>query len=214
MRISDWSADVCSSDLQILSAAAVGRAHRQFDRQCAVGDDFALGLGAPRLSLALWRGDQRAQDRRIPDPLGADAAQPRLLLRADVGASGADSAYLCRGDGGGADGRGAVPRAARLADPVDLRRRAARISARLPDRQCRARPAGRARLPLRGVTMRLTVDHSTHYHFDGHVAYALQQLRLTPKERPGQQVIHDWTVEVEGGRSEEPTSELQSLMRI
>src|SRR3546814_14480204 len=47
--------------------------------------------------------------------------------------------------------------------------------------------------------MRLTVDHSTHYHFDGHVAYALQQLRLTPKERPGQQVIHDWTVEVEGG---------------
>src|SRR3546814_10897913 len=103
--------------------------------------------------------------------------------------------------------------------------------------------------------MRLTVDHSTHYHFDGHVAYALQQLRLTPKERPGQQVIHDWTVEVEGGsrqlhytdhhgngvdlvsvdsgapelvihctgevelvtwdgRSEEHTSELQSLMRI
>src|SRR3546814_3223079 len=34
---------------------------------------------------------------------------------------------------------------------------------------------------------------------DLHVAYALQQLRLTPKERPGQQVIHDWTVEVEGG---------------
>ncbi len=54
---------------QLLSAAAVGRAYRQFDRQCAVGDDPALGVGAPRLSLALWRGDQRAQDRRIPDPL-------------------------------------------------------------------------------------------------------------------------------------------------
>src|SRR3546814_9824056 len=91
-----------------------------------------------------------------------------------------------------------------------LRRRAARISARLPDRQCRARPAGRARLPLRGVTMRLTVDHSTHYHFDGHVAYALQQLRLTPKERPGQQVIHDWTVEVEGGSRDRKSTRLNS----
>ncbi|PQM28112.1 transglutaminase [Sphingopyxis lindanitolerans] len=47
--------------------------------------------------------------------------------------------------------------------------------------------------------MRLRVDHTTHYHFDGHVAYALQQLRLTPKERPGQQLIHDWTIAVEGG---------------
>ena len=47
--------------------------------------------------------------------------------------------------------------------------------------------------------MRLHVDHSTQYQFDGHVAYALQQLRLTPKERPGQQLIHDWTIAIEGG---------------
>ncbi|WP_374524916.1 transglutaminase domain-containing protein [Sphingopyxis sp.] len=47
--------------------------------------------------------------------------------------------------------------------------------------------------------MRLRVEHTTHYQFDGHVAYALQQLRLTPKERPGQQLIHGWTVDIEGG---------------
>jgi len=47
--------------------------------------------------------------------------------------------------------------------------------------------------------MRLRVDHSTHYRFDGHVAYALQQLRLTPKERQGQQLIHHWAIEIEGG---------------
>jgi len=47
--------------------------------------------------------------------------------------------------------------------------------------------------------MRLRVEHSTHYNFDGHVAYALQQLKLTPKERPGQQLIHNWSIEIEGG---------------
>src|SRR3546814_3911838 len=84
--------------------------------------------------------------------------------------------------------------------------RAARISARFPDRQCRAGRAGRTRLPVRGVSMRLTVDHTTRYTYDGPVGYALQQLRLTPKDRPGQQQVRD--------RSEEHTSELQSLMRI
>lgn len=47
--------------------------------------------------------------------------------------------------------------------------------------------------------MRLKVKHTTHYQYDAPVSYALQQLRLTPKERPGQQVIHDWTIDVEGG---------------
>jgi hypothetical protein len=79
---------------QILSAAAVGRAYRRLDRQCAVGDDLAFGVGAPRLSLALRGGDQRAEDRRIPDPLSSASAQPGLLLRAGGGASGADPARL------------------------------------------------------------------------------------------------------------------------
>src|SRR3546814_7602501 len=95
--------------------------------------------------------------------------------------------------------------------------------------------------------MGLRVEHITHYQDDGPVRYALQQVKLTPKERPGQQLIHGWTIAVEGGvqqlhytdhhgngvdliavdggarelvirctgeRSEEHTSELQSLMRI
>jgi transglutaminase-like putative cysteine protease len=47
--------------------------------------------------------------------------------------------------------------------------------------------------------MRLSVEHHTHYQYDAPVAYALQQVKLTPKDRPGQQIIRDWEVEVEGG---------------
>lgn len=47
--------------------------------------------------------------------------------------------------------------------------------------------------------MRLSVEHTTHYQYDAPVGYALQQVRLTPKDRPGQQTVQDWTIEVEGG---------------
>lgn len=47
--------------------------------------------------------------------------------------------------------------------------------------------------------MRLAVEHVTHYRYDAPVSYALQQVRLTPKDRPGQQAVHGWTIEVEGG---------------
>ena len=50
--------------------------------------------------------------------------------------------------------------------------------------------------------MFLRVEHTTHYRYDAPVGYALQQLRLTPKDRPGQQRIHDWTIEVEGGEKQ------------
>src|SRR3546814_10485586 len=50
--------------------------------------------------------------------------------------------------------------------------------------------------------MRLTVDHTTRYTYDGPVGYALQQLRLTPKDRPGQQQVRDWTIAVEGGEAQ------------
>ena len=46
--------------------------------------------------------------------------------------------------------------------------------------------------------MRLAVRHVTTYRYARPVAYALQQLRLTPKDRTGQRVI-DWRLEVEGG---------------
>src|SRR3546814_6093217 len=47
-----------------------------------------------------------------------------------------------------------------------------------------------------------TVDHTTRYTYDGPVGYALQQLRLTPKDRPGQQQVRDWTIAVEGGEAQ------------
>ena len=49
------------------------------------------------------------------------------------------------------------------------------------------------------MSMKLRVEHTTRYNYDTPVAYALQQLKLTPKERPGQQLIHHWSIEVEGG---------------
>jgi len=49
--------------------------------------------------------------------------------------------------------------------------------------------------------MRITICHSTTYRYASPVAYALQQLRLTPKDRSGQQVL-DWRLTVEGGQRE------------
>lgn len=49
--------------------------------------------------------------------------------------------------------------------------------------------------------MRLRIAHNTAYGFDRPVAYGLQQLRLTPKSRPGQEVLN-WKMTVDGGRIE------------
>jgi transglutaminase-like putative cysteine protease len=46
--------------------------------------------------------------------------------------------------------------------------------------------------------MRLTIRHTTTYRYARPVSYALQQLRLTPKDRPGQRVI-EWRLGIEGG---------------
>ena len=46
--------------------------------------------------------------------------------------------------------------------------------------------------------MRLTISHTTRYHYDEPVHYALQQLRLTPKSRAGQKVVQ-WDIAVDGG---------------
>lgn len=47
----------------------------------------------------------------------------------------------------------------------------------------------------------MKITHVTSYRYDTPVPYALQQLRVTPKTRPGQKV-HDWNTTVEGGRTE------------
>ncbi len=49
--------------------------------------------------------------------------------------------------------------------------------------------------------MHLTISHTTTYRFDEPVNYGLQQLRLTPKSRPGQSV-EAWKMTVDGGTVE------------
>ena len=49
--------------------------------------------------------------------------------------------------------------------------------------------------------MKLTISHTTAYRFEEPAAYGLQQLRLTPKDHNGQNIL-DWRMEVEGGRVE------------
>lgn len=45
--------------------------------------------------------------------------------------------------------------------------------------------------------MHLAIEHTTRYQFAEPVAYALQRLRLLPKETRGQKIL-DWTVDYEG----------------
>jgi transglutaminase-like putative cysteine protease len=47
----------------------------------------------------------------------------------------------------------------------------------------------------------LHVSHQTRYQFDRPVGYALQRLKLRPKDNAGQTVTH-WTVEIDGGTIE------------
>jgi transglutaminase-like putative cysteine protease len=49
--------------------------------------------------------------------------------------------------------------------------------------------------------MRLTISHTTEYHYDEPVAYALQRLRLQPKDAATQKVL-SWTVTVDGATQE------------
>ncbi|HBS49699.1 MAG TPA: transglutaminase [Rhodobacteraceae bacterium] len=46
--------------------------------------------------------------------------------------------------------------------------------------------------------MRLTISHTTSYHYDAPVPYALQQLRLRPKSRETQEIL-SWEIGIEGG---------------
>lgn len=46
--------------------------------------------------------------------------------------------------------------------------------------------------------MRLHIVHRTSYHYDTPMPYALQRLRMIPKDSAGQRVVH-WDTQVEGG---------------
>jgi transglutaminase-like putative cysteine protease len=49
--------------------------------------------------------------------------------------------------------------------------------------------------------MLLKISHTTEYHYDAAVPYALQRLRLTPRSDPTQRVV-EWNTEIEGARVE------------
>ncbi|WP_417610006.1 transglutaminase family protein [Parasphingorhabdus sp.] len=49
--------------------------------------------------------------------------------------------------------------------------------------------------------MLLKINHETRYVYDAPVQYGLQQVRLRPKERAGQQV-KSWDIEIDGGKVE------------
>ncbi|MEM6305162.1 MAG: transglutaminase family protein [Pseudomonadota bacterium] len=49
--------------------------------------------------------------------------------------------------------------------------------------------------------MRLKITHTSTYRFDQPMRYGLQQLRLTPKSRVGQNVL-EWSMDIEGGAIE------------
>lgn len=50
--------------------------------------------------------------------------------------------------------------------------------------------------------MPLRISHTTTYQFEEPAVYGLQQLRLTPKSRPGHQTVSRWEMTVEGGKLE------------
>jgi transglutaminase-like putative cysteine protease len=49
--------------------------------------------------------------------------------------------------------------------------------------------------------MLLSIHHTTEYQFDQPVHYALQRLKLRPKDGAGQ-AIHDWQIRIDGGKVE------------
>src|SRR3546814_10296340 len=60
MRISDWSADVCSSDLVVASSSDPYRQQRQQGQQSQADQDFRTEHGPQRQMLALAQGGLQA----------------------------------------------------------------------------------------------------------------------------------------------------------
>src|SRR3546814_11161527 len=82
MRISDWSSDVCSSDLQVLRQRVAERNAERLELPGVFGADPALGqIGADNGQLALDRGIGfvRISGEMAFDP-GSGLFEPFLLL--------------------------------------------------------------------------------------------------------------------------------------
>src|SRR3546814_20886502 len=91
MRISDWSSDVCSSDLQGARAAARGEAHRHLVRRFRARDAGVIDLAtvdgrdlARHHDAGAGDAGRRSQrDRHAEDP-GTALDRPQLILVAAV----------------------------------------------------------------------------------------------------------------------------------
>src|SRR3546814_1869706 len=82
MRISDWSSDVCSSDLAFSAVASVGRNARGY--LCFAVNDFGgaeCRQGAGRARFAAQPLDEFADARDIVDQVDALAGRPESLPR-------------------------------------------------------------------------------------------------------------------------------------
>src|SRR3546814_12925646 len=81
MRISDWSSDVCSSDLHTRGAEAQEGVVGEFDRQVQAGQEVGIGRAVgDRRRLHLSADDLRIEARRRlvgVDDLDADIAANR-----------------------------------------------------------------------------------------------------------------------------------------
>jgi transglutaminase-like putative cysteine protease len=58
--------------------------------------------------------------------------------------------------------------------------------------------------------MLLSIHHTTEYQFDQPVRYALQRLKLRPKDGAGQ-TVRDWQLVVDGGKVEAEHDDPQLL---
>src|SRR3546814_3823431 len=127
MLISDWSSDVCSSDLHLLSARArdIGGQYRHIDAPVVARDEgafFGRGRGAARRA---FRGTGGGGGARPDRPGTLDFGEARRS--SDPRESGGAEPFLpCRGAGGGA--------ARRRRGRKIVGRRADRRSARAPRR--------------------------------------------------------------------------------
>src|SRR3546814_20127508 len=73
MRISDWSSDVCSSDLEHLDRIFAGVDHR-LDREEHAGFQFGAGAGAPGVD------DLGRVVEHLPDAMAAAIAHHRIAM--------------------------------------------------------------------------------------------------------------------------------------
>src|SRR3546814_10476963 len=78
MRISDWSSDVCSSDLIAKQHEALRQLCDLFEHPRQIGQVIALDLDQPQAMLGMF-GQQRAHQRRLAS--ATRAPQQRMVGR-------------------------------------------------------------------------------------------------------------------------------------